>query len=478
MKTDSGKTPEPTALAAGPLVSGLSPIQPAARAVGSILKANVLPTIVLMLFVFSAGCGQQAVNEREEVLFWHFWGGRDRPIVERIVDDFNSSQDKYVVRAIAMPGSNLDLKFFLSVAGGDPPDLLNHDDPVVADWAHRGVLTPLDEIANKADIAELEEWLYPAARELGTYEGRLYALCNGLDIRALYCNQTLLDEHGLSLPESTEDLDRIAETIAPADGTTNRKRMGYLPDPRRIWAWAIVFGGGFADLDSKDPQAMVTAEHDKNVAALEWMASYSERYGPSELAAFRSGEQALTGSRFPLLADRRYAVVMDGQWRVRDIAAAADEDSDQFAVVPLPPPPGGLENAGWVNGNFFVVPRQARQKQGAWEFMKFWTGFQAGEARAAEACAEGGWIPASKNVVEHDAYQQAIKKWPLLETFVELAESTNQKPVPSLPVASLYYQEVIDAAQSVMYRGADAQESLSRAAARTRARLREVLDEP
>ena len=161
--------------------------------------------LVTMLFPVE-GCAPTPVarENREEVVFWHFWGGRDRPLVEAIVQRFNASQDRYVVRAIALPGSNLDLKFFLSVAGGDPPDLLNHDDPVVADWAYRGVLTPLDELTaeldTKAEQERLSEWLFPAARQLGTYDERLYALCNGLDIRALYCNKTLLDQYGLALP--------------------------------------------------------------------------------------------------------------------------------------------------------------------------------------------------------------------------------------------------------------------------------------
>lgn len=413
---------------------------------------------------------------REEVVFWHFWGGRDRPIVEQIVDEFNASQDRYWVRAIARPGSNLDLKFFLSVAGGDPPDLLNHDDPVVADWAHRGVLTALEELAGEKEISRLKQWLFPAARQLGTYDGRLFALANGLDIRALYCNKTLLAEHGLSEPHTLVDLDQIAETIAPSSGPSGRKRMGYLPDPRRIWAWGIVFGGEFADLGAAKPDATITADSPEIVAALDWMAGYSRRYGPSEVAAFRSGEQALTGSAFPLLADRRYAVMMDGQWRVRDIAEAQNETSDEFTVVPLPVPLGGRERAGWVNGNFFVVPREAMHKEGAWQFMKFWSGFDGHESQAAAACAAGGWIPASPRVVEQPVYQKALERWPLLAHFVELAASANQVPVPAVPVASLYYHEVNEAAQEVMYRGDDSQTALSRAAQRTRQRLREVLD--
>ena len=124
--------------------------------------------------------------DRREVVFWHFWGGRDRAVVEDIVARFNASQDEHFVRAIAMPGNNLDLKFFLSVAGEDPPDLLNQDDPIVADWALRGVLMPIDELASDAERDELRRELFPAARKLGEYDGRLYALCNGLDVRAMY----------------------------------------------------------------------------------------------------------------------------------------------------------------------------------------------------------------------------------------------------------------------------------------------------
>lgn len=423
-----------------------------------------------------------AAETREEIVFWHFWGGRDRPIVDRIVTDFNNSQDRYRVRAIAMPGSNLDLKFFLSVAGGDPPDVLNHDDPVVSDWASRGVLTPLDELARAEEIRELQNWLFPAARELASYQGRLYALCNGLDIRALYCNKTLLDEHHLPLPRSLADLDHIAEVIAPPGNASGRQRMGYLPDPRRLWAWGIVFGGKFADLTQQNPRDIITADSPEIVAALTWMAGYSRRYGPTEVAAFRSGEQALTGAAFPLLADRRYAIVMDGQWRIRDIheaavaARRAGRIPDEIVAVPLPPPPGGVANAGWVNGNFFVVPSSSRHKQGAWAFMKHWAGFGGNDSRSAEYCAAGGWIPASRKIIDQAAFQAASDETPLLKTFVTLAGSPHQKPIPPLPVAALYSQEVVRAAQQVMYRGGDPQTELHAAAERVRDRLKEVLD--
>jgi multiple sugar transport system substrate-binding protein len=425
---------------------------------------------------------------RQEVVFWHFWGGKDRAVVEDIVARFNASQDRHWVRAIAVSGNNLDLKFFLGVAGGDPPDVLNQDDPVVADWAARRAIVPLDELAPEGEIDALEDGLYPAARELGTYDGRLYALANGLDLRALYYDAEALDELGLPPPQTLADLDAIAEAVVPPWGTATQpqattggsatgsppptRRHGFLPDPRRLWAWGIVFGGSFYD----PATGSVTADSDEIVRALDWMCSYSRRYGADEVAAFRTGDQALAGASFPLL-ERRYVVVMDGQWRVAEMAAAQEAAAREgrpvprYGVVPLPPPPFGRARAGWVNGNFFVVPRGAKNPQGAWAFMKFWSGFGGHEDEAARACAAGGWIPVSQAVVDRPEFQDYLRRYPEFGEFVALAASPSQVPVPAVPGAAYFNAEVIRAAEDAMYRGVPPRQALEEATRRIQTRI-------
>jgi multiple sugar transport system substrate-binding protein len=426
----------------------------------------------------TTGTRWQVPAGRSEVVFWHFWGGAYRPVVEEICDRFNRSQQEFFVRPVAMPGSNLDLKFFLSVAGGDPPDVLNQDDPIVADWAHRDALVPLDELAAEGEVAKLAAWLFPAARQIGSYEGRLYALCNGLDVRALYYNADVLDAFGLSPPRTLDELDSAADRIAAAGGNQPRERYGYLPDPRRIWSWGIVFGGSFYDSRS----GQVTADSEPIVAALDWMASYSRRYGADEVARFRKGDQALPGAAFPLF-EGRYAMIMDGQWRVPqidDVRAAArrrGRPEPRYGVVPLPPPEGGVANAGWVNGNFFVVPRGARNPRGAWAFMKFWSGFGGHESEAARACAAGGWIPASHEVVEHPLFQEYLRRLPMFATFVELAASPHQVPTPAVPAAQYFQDEIIRAAEDAMYKLTPPREALDGAARRVQARLEAIREE-
>lgn len=423
---------------------------------------------------FLVGCNGKDLSldlhqpQPAEVVFWHFWGGEDRAVVEKIVGNFNDSQNRYFVRAIAMPGNNLQAKLFLAVAGGDPPDIVNQDDPVLADWAKRGVIQPLNDVATANDVNSVAQALLPPARRLSLVDGRLYGVCNGLDIRALLYNKTAIDNAGLEAPQTIAQLDAIAEHFSPSESGGVAKRLqspvGYLPDSRRLWAWGPVFGADFYDQES----ARLTLDCPPMTAALRWMAGYGRRYGADSLAAFRQGDQSLPGKTFPLLPvdDNsligRYVVMMDGQWRVRDISAFAKRRANlglpevTFGVCPLPfvdvdddgrPDSPTRKNAGWVNGNFFVVPAGARCSAGAWAFAKFWIGQSefggANEAeRAASWYAEGGWVPATRNVAQSETYKNYRAENPLMETFVRLASSPHQYPIPVVVGAAMLKRAV------------------------------------
>ncbi len=431
---------------------------------GIIVAAAIIAWASLVVL---RGADDEVPAGRERVVFWHFWGGTERETVREIVRRFNESQENYFVEEVPVPGQNLDMKFLMAMAGGDYPDLLNQDDQVIAQWASRGVLTPIRELCDGAgEYQRLEEWLSPAARRIGTVDGELFALCNALDIRVLFYREDAL--HGQPPPTTIAELDAIAKRHPP-----DANRIPYLPDDRRLWAWGVVFGGDFYDAAT----GQVTANHPRIVAALEWMVSYSRFHGLPLIRAFRStNREAGAGS---MLLDGRYGLMMDGQWRVIELDDAIRQAMHEgrtpmrYGVVPLPAPPHGRENAGWVNGNFFVVPRGAKNPRGAWEFMKFWSGFGGNEANAAEFAAAGGWVPASPHVVRQPAFQSFLDQHPNFRLFVDLAGSPHQHPTPLVPVQAYFYERINLATEEALSLTKSPQQALDEATADIQRRLKD-----
>ncbi len=425
-----------------------------------IQQFSIATLVVAAVGVMAAGLrgpGTSPPAGRSLVEFWHFWGGADRAVVEDVVRRFNQSQTDYWVRAIAVPGNNFDAKLFLAIAGGSPPDLVNQDDPVVADWFERGAVEPIDALIGPEETKRLEAFLLPAARRLGRVGDRLVAVPNGLDLRLLYYNRTELERRHLDVPRTIDEFNRVIDAVTPP-GTDLRgaQMVAFLPDPRRLWTWGYVFGGNFFDAST----GRATLDSPPIVAALQWMVDRCRSFGADGLAAFRRGDQSLPGKTFPLLptdddaTTGRYLFILDGQWRVRDIEAfqrdrrARGLSSVDFGVCSLPYPAAGpaRPRSGWVNGNFFLVPRGARNPQGAWRFIQFWIGLDD-PIQAAATCRAGGWIPVSSTVVETREFQAYLAEHPLMAEFVTAADSPHLYPYPAVAGGMHFLRETQLAAE-------------------------------
>ena len=319
---------------------------------------------------------------------------------------------------------------------------------------------------------------------MGEYDSRTYAIANGLDIRALLYNKTFLDSEGYQVPETLEEFNAICEKIS-APGNEARERYAYLPDSRRLWSWAYVFGGKFID----DQSGEAELSGDAVLAAARWMQSFGDKYGSDNVAAFRQGDQSLPGKTFPLLpindedAYGRYVFILAGQWNTRDVGEFQKARKKkgipfpEFGVCPLPYPSGGRPNAGWVNGNVFVVPKGAANKPGAWEFVKFWIGIENAKA-AAKTCAAGGWIPVTTNVLETREFQTHLKSNPLFGRYVELAQSENQFTYPLVPAAPFFVRTLNAVNESLMADPQkDVEEELAKAERKIRRQLKQVREQ-
>ncbi len=385
--------------------------------------------------------------ERIGVRFWHMWTAEWKEVVDRIADRFNESQETYEVIALSVPGQAANSKFLLAVAGGDPPDCMAQWNPVIPKWADSKLLTPLNELMTPEEWADFRENTYPIARKIGIYKGDLYGVTTGLNIWACYYRIDHLEKAGLDPNDFPRTLEELVDVWAPKlhrfDEHGSLTRMGFMP---KWWSlYAPGFGGGF--WDSQRPSGL-TIERPENLRALTYLVEQRKKLGFDNVLRFESGLQRGFGIDWPFISGQ-YSILLDGQWRVEQLARHAPEV--RYGTAAVPPPAGGKKSYGWSNGNFMIIPKGARCPKGAWEFIKFWSGLAEPE-RAAELYTWGGWLPLSDAIAKAPKYRQYVRKHPQFQTFLDILPSENVYPTPPVPFQD-YLADRIKQADDTAMRG-------------------------
>ena len=380
----------------------------------------------LLLMIAVAGCTPATADrrypDRELVRLWHPWTAEWDGVVHRIADRFNASQSRYEVVPLSVPGSDAAAtKFMLGVSGGAPPDLVASWSPVLPLWARDGIVRPLDPFLSPADRAAFGRQ-YGVSRRASGFRGKLYGLCVGLNVQAIYYRPAELRAAGLPDrdPQSLDELARWGDRLdrRRADGTL--ERLGLLPAGLRDHGPA--FGGGYEGGRIDTPG---------NHAALEWETRQHRKVGFAQYERFEAGlgKEGSVGG-WPFISGR-FALAVNGQWRVEEIAKAAPEIAREYRVAPLPPVEKEGKRTGYAAPTLLMVPATARHPEGAWAFARFWSGL-ADPKVAAELNVAGGWLPNGPEMAAAPAYREYVRRYPQFGTFMRVVAEPGLQTLPSV----------------------------------------------
>ena len=412
----------------------------------------------------------KGLHSRIPVTYWHMWSGQWQPTMEKVVAEFNASQDKYEVIPLQVPYAQADSKFLMSVAGGDPPDVMAQWTQAISTWSQDGVLQPLETRMTPAERHYFQHETYPVVHENGWHKGHLYGLVLGVDVYACYYRPDQFRQAGLDpdqFPATLEALTALGRKLDQTDGTGRFTRLGFLP--QGFTNYAPAFGGGFYD----PATGKVLLDTAPNRRAMSYLVDTSTKLGLDRVRRFNSGLKSQNGADWPFI-DGSFSVALDGEWRVLQLAQYAPELD--YRVAPLPPPAGGKPLASFSNTGFLTIPSGAKHSEGAWEFIKFWSGLDHPE-RAAKYTAWFGWLPSSPRMAQSPDYQSFLHRYPRYKTFVTLAASPNLVTTPPVPY-QLFLLDRISTVDDLAARGAlspaQALLKLERDTARERARRKEL----
>lgn len=387
-----------------------------------------------------------AAPRRIPVYYWHMWSGEWQPVMDRVCAEFNASQTRYEVIPLLVPFGQGDQKFLLSVAGGDPPDVMAQWTPAIGAWAQAGILEPLDTRMNAEERRCYLHDTFPVVHQNGWYRGRLYGMLINFDVYACYYRRDYFRAAGLNpdrFPNTLEGLTADGARMNLSDSSGRLLRVGYLPT--RLTNYAGSFGGGFG----VDATGRVAIDTPQNLRALDFIVQAHRDLGFDRIIRFDAGLGADNGSNWPFIAGQM-AVDLDGEWRVQQLAQYAPHLD--YGVAALPPPAGGVGDATYSVASYLTIPAGARHPQGAWEFIKFWNGLDD-PARGAKYRTWFGWLPHSQRMAEAPVYRAYLARYPRYRVFVKLAASPHVVTLPSVPY-SVFLQDEIANDDDLAERGA------------------------
>ncbi len=378
---------------------------------------------------------------RIPVVFWHTFNGEWLPIYSSMIDRFNQSQTKYEVIGLALPDSDSTMKFLMSEAGGDSPDIIMSYAPILGTWSDGHLIRPYDDIMSAAEKREFERRTYPIVLQNAKYKGKIMAMIDGLDLFAMYYRLDDLKEVGVDenhLPKTMEELVALGHKLDRLDSHHHLQRIGFLP--RTFPNLTAVFGG------TLNRNGHIVINTPENLRAMEFINDGTRRYGFDDVIRFTSSLAADAGPTMPLIAGN-YSIMYDGEWRVKQVDQY--QHNLRYALAPAPPPAGGKPNASISGPNYLVIPTACKQPQGAWEFAKFCVGFLHPED-GGQNMADMGWLPDDPMIAKAKTYQAYLRRYPKYRVFVNLMSSPNLTMNPQGPLQSFVSDEIGKVEDSVI----------------------------
>ena len=374
----------------------------------------------LLVDLFPGRIHAKTHEGRIRIEYWEKWTGFEAGAMQAIVDKFNQSQNRIWVEMTTI--SRIDQRFLMSVAGKHPPDVAGLQAFMIPNFAEKGALRKLNELARKYNI-EKGDYI-PVFWDLGCYRGELYALPTTPVTLALHYNKTLFREKGLDPekpPRTLEELNRMAEKLTRYDENGKIEVIGFSPSyPGWYhWAWGFWFGGKLWD-----GKEHLTIDAPENVRAFLWIQEYARKYGEEKIQSFQSGFGQFSSPQNPFL-NGLVAMELQGVWMHNFISKYKPELDWGAAPFPSVSPEGG--GCTIADCDDLVIPTDARHPEEAFEFIAF----VQEQENMEQLCMEQRKFSPLREV--------APEFWtghphPYIELFYNLAKSPNVRTQPMVPV--------------------------------------------
>ncbi|SFN79239.1 ABC transporter substrate-binding protein [Proteiniclasticum ruminis] len=323
------------------------------------MKLKKIVALLSLSALILSACGTKEENpssgagDTVKIRFATWDSEESLTLQQELVDKFNSSQEKIQVTLEAY-GDEYDTKLAAGMGAKDAPDVMYM-------WnypAYKDALEPLDSYIEK-EGEEYGENFYEALWNYNKADDMILGLPVGYTTHVMYYNKDLFDAKGVSYPETGwtwEDAKEIAKKLSDEGEDTKGLVFSGKPDPFDFEMYLWSNGSAYVDesgnlsgnLNSKETVEVFTMFQDM---LKEGIAVASEGSGTTEMKTGKVG------------------MYVNGSWGISSLKDAGIN----YGIVELPSFEG-KEGVSIVSSSGLSMSKDSKNKEAAFEFMKFWTG--------------------------------------------------------------------------------------------------------
>lgn len=359
----------------------------------------------------------------QSVKVWVSTGRDQAQVLKDLIDENFTPETGIEVDLQLVQGSLIEAT--LAGRGPDVALMIAEDQPV--NFAIRGALQDLSEFE---DYEEVLERFYDSSVEPFWYEGGLYALPDTQVFDMLFYRTDVFEDLGIAAPSTWDEFYAILPTI---------QRNNLQITVQDIFATLLYQNGG-----SYYNETGTRALFDTQVA-VDAMTKYTDLYTSYGFevktdfySRFRSGELAMSIQPYSMY---------------NQLMVAAPEIKGLWAMAPIP---GTVQEDGTVNRaqnsnvSGSVMLASAKDKDAAWEFMKWWA---SDEVKASYGIALEGLMGASARFTPANIGTLEMLPWSAKE-LVGLEEARAcLVGIPQIPGSYYTSRGLTNAFRSIVYSG-------------------------
>ncbi|WP_248928861.1 ABC transporter substrate-binding protein [Paenibacillus hamazuiensis] len=369
------------------------------------------------------------------VQFWHSLGGKNGEYIDAMIKRFNESQSKVeVVGTFQGSYDEMVTKLQQAVAAKSEPDVAMLERAYVQMFADSDVLEDLNPYMKKSGLSESD--FTPGLMGHSTFNKKLVSLPFNRSTPILHINKTMLDEKGLAVPKTWDDLKKVANALVVKEGN-EYKRYG-LSMPYDTWypiAMITEAKGKFFD-DAGKSIGFAGGEGVKVFQFLKDMQSTGALYYPPAQDSGNIVNTMFTSGKIGMMFQSTGV-----------IGSLSDNAKFEYVTAFMPMDQVYANPTGGAN---VAMMAGSKNKQAAWEFLNWAMTDSKG---ALQFVLDSGYLPFTKKMVESQQMKDLWAKQPARKVAydqLQYAVDTN-KHVNWTQVN----QEFLKAIQAIMYDNKD-----------------------